>query len=61
MAAPGYNPPSSKCQEAGGGCTAPSRTFFIGGKAIFSEDGAMIGTQKRWRCANGHEWRTVES
>ena len=57
MSAPGYNPASTKCQETHGGCTGPSRAFFIGGKMLFSEQGEVIGQQERWRCDQGHEWK----
>lgn len=51
MADPRFNPPNNDCPE----CTAPSRTYFIGGQTI---DGIA---QYRWQCEHSHQWVVRES
>jgi hypothetical protein len=46
MGHPNYNPPNTVYPV----CTAPSRTYFIGGKRNAG------GAVQRWRCEHQHTW-----
>lgn len=56
MKAEGYNPPTTKCKDADAGCTGPSKSFFVGSKSYFKEDGSRDSIVERWKCEHGHGW-----
>lgn len=56
MAHPKYNPPNNDCPE----CTEPSKTFFIGSRTTFDDQGKPTAKITRYACEHQHEWMTEE-